>query len=279
MMNLGLRAHDVQIFDDVPNLAKQLKQLGFNSIQFAPRVSLQKTTQTGANVSFGLANQVKWDFAQQGVQIAVLGCYVNIIHPDEKQRAQALAQFKRYLARVTSFGGVLVGTETGSVDPDFNLTPANYKPEVVALAIKQIKAMAAEAEKLGVLVGIEPGVNHPLHDLTTTKQMLDEVASPNVKIILDAGNLATPAATDIVATIKQALDLFGDQIYAYHLKDFVMENGRPQGVPVGEGIADLQGAVKLIDQAQPGAYVILDETPQEQFTRSIERFKAMAEYK
>ncbi|WP_157779206.1 hypothetical protein [Loigolactobacillus coryniformis] len=55
-MNLGLRAHDVQIFDDVPNLAKRLSQLGFNYIQFAPRVSLQKTTQTGANVSFGLAN-------------------------------------------------------------------------------------------------------------------------------------------------------------------------------------------------------------------------------
>ncbi|MDT3390793.1 MAG: sugar phosphate isomerase/epimerase [Bacillota bacterium] len=276
-MNLGLRAHDVQIFDDVPNLAKRLSQLGFNYIQFAPRVSLQKTTQTGANVSFGLANQVKWDFAKYGIQIAVLGCYVNIIHPDETERQQALAQFKRYLARVNSFGGVLVGTETGSVDPQFNLTPDNYQPAVVDLAISQIKQMVAEAERLGVLVGIEPGVNHPLHDLATTKQMLDQVASPNVKIILDAGNLSTPANTDIVATIQQALDLFGDQIYAFHLKDFVMQNGRLQGVPVGEGVADLAGAVKLIEQKQPGAYVILDETPQEQFERSLERFKKMAE--
>jgi sugar phosphate isomerase/epimerase len=276
-MNLGLRAHDVQIFDDVPNLAKRLSQLGFNYIQFAPRVSLQKTTQTGANVSFGLANQVKWDFAKYGIQIAVLGCYVNIIHPDAGERKRALALFKRYLARVNSFGGVLVGTETGSVDPQFNLTPDNYQPAVVDLAISQIKQMAAEAERLGVLVGIEPGVNHPLHDLATTKQMLDQVASPNVKIILDAGNLTTPANTDIVAIIQQAIDLFGDQIYAFHLKDFVMQDGRLKGVPVGDGVADLAGAVKLINQVQPGAYVILDETPQEQFERSIERFKQMAE--
>lgn len=275
MMDLGLRAHDVQIFDDVPNLAQELNRLGFKYIQFAPRVSLQKTTQDGNNVSFGLANKVKWQLAKYGIQISVLGCYVNIIHPDQTERTQALALFKQYLARVKTFGGVLVGTETGSVDPQFNLTPANYEPEIVDLAIAQIKEMATEAEKLGSLIGIEPGVNHPLHDLATTQQMLTEVASPNVKIILDAANLVTPDNTDITSIIKQSLAIFGDQIYAFHLKDFQMKAGRVQVVPVGEGLADLQGAIQLIQQKQPDAYVILDETPQENFERSIERVKQM----
>lgn len=275
MMDLGLRAHDIKIFEDVPHLARELNQLGFKYVQFAPRVSLQETTNSGSNVSFGLANQVKWDLAKYDIQIAVLGCYVNIIDPDQAQRNQALTLFQDYLSKVKTFGGILVGTETGSVDPQFNLTTDNYQSEVIDLAIHQVKKMALTAEKLGSLVGIEPGVNHPLHDLMTTKKMLDQVASPNVKVILDVANLVTRENTDIVSIIKQAVNLFGQEIYAFHLKDFQMKEDRIQVVPVGEGIADLAGALKLIQQVQPNAYVILDETPQENFTRSITRIKQM----
>lgn len=276
-MYLGIRAHDIPIFDDIPSLAKRLNDLQFDYIQFAPRVSLQKKTETGENVSFGLANQVKWEFAKYGIQIAVLGCYVNIIHPDITKRESAISQFKDYLARANSFGTVLVGTETGSVDPDFHLTSDNYRSEIVKLAIQQVRKMVTIAEKIGCLVGIEPGVNHPIHNLEITEKLIKEIQSPNLKIILDAANLVTPESTAITPIIQQALTKFGKQIYAFHLKDYVLKNGRIHGVPVGEGIADLQSALTLIQRTMPAAYTILDETPQDHFMRSINRFKQMAD--
>lgn len=275
-MYLGIRAHDIQIFDDIHSLAKRLEELDFSYIQFAPRVSLQKTTKTGENVSFGLANQVKWELAKHGIQIAVLGCYVNIIHPDAVKRDQAIVQFKSYLSHASSFGTALVGTETGSVDPEFNLTKANYQSNVVDLAIEQVKSMVTAAEKVGCLVGIEPGVNHPIHNLNVTEKMIEEIQSPNLKIILDAANLVTPESTAITPIIQQAFARFGQQIYAFHLKDYVLKNGRIHGVPVGEGIADIQDALTLIQRTTPAAYTILDETPQDHFLRSVKRFKQMA---
>ncbi|MFD1670592.1 sugar phosphate isomerase/epimerase family protein [Agrilactobacillus yilanensis] len=275
-MKLGLRAHDIAIFDDITSLAKRLKALNFDYVQFAPRASLPQTTDHGLKINFGLANQVKQTFNQYDIQIAVLGCYINMIHPDLNQRQTAMAQFEQYLATARYFGGNLVGTETGSVDPDFNLTAANYAQDVVALTIQQIKTLATAAEKTGNLLGIEPGVNHPIHSLEVMADVLKQVASPNLQVILDAGNLVTNDQQKINTVIQQALDLFGDKIYAFHVKDYVIEGGRAKVVPVGEGIADLSAALKVIQENQPNAFVILDETPQPHFLRSLSRASLMA---
>ncbi|MBP5840833.1 hypothetical protein J8138_15715 [Lactiplantibacillus plantarum] len=74
-MKIGIRAHDIHIFDDPEGLAQALKKHGFNFVQFAPRVSLAGLTHQGAKLNFGLANQVKQAFDRNGVTIAVLGCY------------------------------------------------------------------------------------------------------------------------------------------------------------------------------------------------------------
>lgn len=276
-MKLGLRAHDVTIFDDISNLAKRLHELNFNYVQFAPRASMPETTNHGEKINFGLANQVKQAFTKNDIQIAVLGCYVNMIHPDLAQRKVAMDTFKQYLTTARYFGGNLVGTETGSVDPNFNLTTKNYEPDVIRLATQQIQELTTVAEKTGNLIGIEPGVNHPIHSIEVMAQVLKEVTSPNLQVIVDAGNLVSNEDQKISDVIQKAIDTFGSKIYAFHVKDYVIEGGRAKVVPVGEGIADLPKALQIIQQNQPEAFVILDETPQEHFLRSLSRANLIAQ--
>lgn len=274
-MNLGIRAHDVQIFDDIEQLSNRLKELGFSYLQFAPRVSLNKTTDGGKKVSFGLANQVKNALTKNQIQIAILGCYVNMIHPDLELREEGLEQFEDYLSLAGTFGANLVASETGSVDPEFHRTDDNYVKEVVDEAIKSIERLADTADKTGTLFGIEPGVNHPIHDIKTTQRVLDEVKSPNLKIVLDPMNLMLNKSDDEYAVLKNAIQVFGSKIYAFHIKDYDFIDGKKVGMPIGEGIAPLKEMLSLIWKEQPEAYVILDETPQKNFDISLKRIETI----
>ncbi|OQR00506.1 sugar phosphate isomerase/epimerase family protein [Ligilactobacillus salivarius] len=271
-MQWGIRAHDIQIYDDIDALSIELKELGANYIQFAPRVSLKDTTKEGKNLSYGLANEVKKKFNNNGINISILGCYVNIIHPDIRERKQVIQQFKDYLAYAKSFGAGIVATETGSVDNSFRPLKENYSSDIVNETILEIRKLVEEAEKLGVLIGIEPGVNHPIHDIETTLQVLKDIDSPNLKIILDPMNLVVKPEDDEVEIVSNAISLLKSNIYAFHIKDYDFINGEKKVAAFGKGIAPLEQVISQIKDFQKDPYIILDETPQEGFAESINNF-------
>lgn len=274
-MEYGLRAHDIPKYDDIEGLADELSRREIRHIQFAPRVSLAKQTDGGNKVSYGLATKVAKVLDDRNVKISVLGCYVNIIHPDEKERSDALKLFKKYLSVAKSFKAELVATETGSVDLSFHQTPANYTEKNITLAIQQVQKMVAEAEKLGVFVGIEPGINHPIYNIQQTVRLLKKVNSPNLKIIFDPMNLVMTVEDDELAIVREGIEVLGDDIYAFHIKDYQFVDGQKQVVPVGTGVAPLQEIIKAIRKSQPDPYIILDETPQEAFNRSLNLVQKM----
>lgn len=276
-MKIGIRAHDIHIFDDPEKLAVSLKGHQFSYVQFAPRVSLAGLTQNGAQINFGLGNRVKQAFDQNGVKIAVLGCYCNIIDPDMAKRQQVLHQFKKYLTAAHSFGADLVATETGSVDPTFHKTPNNFTAVKIDETIEVIRDLVKTAEKVGCLVGIEPGVNHPIYSLAVTKQLLAAIPSPNLQIVLDPGSLVMNADDDPVQILKQGIHDFGDRIYAYHIKDFVYKTDHIEITPIGEGQVDIEALFKTINAAQPGAYAIADELSATSIEQSLTRLQAIAQ--
>ena len=86
----------------------------------------------------GLAGYIGEALRQRGVQIAVLSCYINLIHPDPRERRKQIELFKEHLRFVRDFGCGIVATETGSLNPDW----------------AGLEEMVAEAERFGVLVGV-----------------------------------------------------------------------------------------------------------------------------
>lgn len=269
-MKLGIRAHDIPIYNDLEKLAERLHDLNFSYVQFAPRVSLNELTNSGENVSFGLANNVQNIFKKENIQIAVLGCYVNIIHSDLIERKKNCNLFKNYLSLASSFGSAIVATETGSVNLDFEFTEKNFSNDVIDMAIEQVIDLVRIAEKQGCLIGIEPGVNHPIHDILTTKKLLDRARSFNLKIILDPVNLILKKDDSECQILKDAINEFGEQIYAIHIKDYIFEDGRKKIVPIGEGVSPIKKILEVIDDFQVDPYVLLDEIPQSKFQESLD---------
>lgn len=232
--HLGVRAHDFKRCP-LPQLIDKLKAHGFPAIQLALHKSFPESVAGIGALSPGTAAYYGDAFRQAGIRIAVLGCYVNIIDADPAKRAQALNDFNTHLRLARDFGASLVGTETGSVGQWY--TADNFTEEAFEQVVNSVSIMVAEAERFGVTVGIEPGVNHPLHTAQLARRLLEAVPSNNLQIILDAANLMTPenylAQEQIVA---DALDLLGDRIAVLHLKDFTVKGGAIHIVPAGQGM-------------------------------------------
>lgn len=268
--HLGVRAHDFEPCP-LPKLIGKLQKHGFPAVQFALHKSYPESAPRLGALSPGTAAYYGTAFRQAGIQIAVLGCYVNIIDPDPVKRTRALNDFSTHLRLARDFGASLVGTETGS-----GYTADNFTEDAFMQVVISVKAMVAEAERFGVTIGIEAGINHPLHSAELTKRLLDEVSSNNLQVIFDAANLMTPEnylqQKQIVA---EALELLGDRIAVLHLKDFTIQDGRLEIVPAGRGLLDFAPLLRYMKYTRPHIHGLLESTPENQLQASAELLRRM----
>lgn len=257
-MKLGIRAHDLPKMP-LEDLVKDLSQRNLNAVQLALNKSFDFTTAPGF-LSPGLAHHIGTAFRQANIQIAVLGCYVNIIHPDRQERRQALAQFKEHLRYARDFGCSIVGTETGNIHAEIVYTDENFSEAPFLDMVESVRELVAEAEKCGVIVGIEPGVNHPLHTPKKVTRMLEMVNSNNLQIIFDPVNFLTSdnylQQQDI---LQEAISSWGDRVAVVHAKDFRVEDGNLIFVPLGKGWLNYELVFEQLIARKPHINMIMDE--------------------
>ncbi|MGH2332459.1 sugar phosphate isomerase/epimerase family protein [Thermoanaerobacter mathranii] len=276
-MRIGIRAHDLGNLG-VEKLAQKAAQLGLTAVQLALTKSFPELNLQVGSLTPGLARYIGNFFQQYNVQIAVLGCYVNIIHPDLNKRRELLEFFKEHVRYARDFGSSIVGTETGNVHTKMGYTIDNFKEEAFIEVVKSVRELVEEGEKFGVIVGIEPGVNHPVYSSKMMKRLLDEIPSNNLQVIFDPANLLT--AENYIhqnEIFQEAIELFGDRIVVVHAKDFVIENGRLVFVPVGKGFLNYHVLFQLLKYKKPYINILIENTKEPFIKESIEYLKNIYE--
>ncbi|MDT8895204.1 sugar phosphate isomerase/epimerase family protein [Halomonas sp. I1] len=258
-LNIGIRAHDLPK-QPLGSLVNDVADRGLGSVQLALNKSFDFDTRPGT-LNPGMAHLVGTAFRRRDIQISVLGCYANIIHPDPDERFSALSRFKEHIRYSRDFGCGIVGTETGNVNPDIIYTEENFHEEPFQEVLSSVRELVDEAEKFGVIVGIEPGVNHPIHSPRTMKRLLDETRSNNLQVIFDPVNLLTADNHERQDKIlSEAFSLWGDRIAVIHAKDFTIDDGRIVPAPVGKGLMNYKF---VLEHLSPHINIILDETSPE----------------
>lgn len=257
-MILGVRAHD---FGKAPvaELAKRITAKGFTSVQLPLSKAIDGIDTSLGRLNPGMAGYIRDVFTEHNLKIAVLGCYINPVHPDPAIRRKELERFKEHLRYARDFGCSIVGTETGSVNPSEPSPPGNHSEETFQTLLESVATLVAEAEKFGVLVGMEGVVKEPLSSPEKIKRMIDTIQSNNLQIIFDPSNLISEANYQNQDEIYQkSFELFGDRIVIIHAKDFVIENGKKQLVQVGKGLLNYELLLKLIKTRKPYINVLLE---------------------
>jgi L-ribulose-5-phosphate 3-epimerase len=269
MMNIGIRAHDIENLP-LEELVQEIAGKGLTSVQLALSKSLEGVNTESGSLSPGLARYVASAFSKHNVQIAVLGCYFNMIHPDLVERKKGLERFKEHIRYARDFGCSIVATETGNVNAEIFYTEENFKEEPFLEVVESVRELVKEAEKFGVIVGVEAGVNHPVYSPKVMKRLLDSIDSNNLQVILDPVNLLSIDTYQNQEEIfQEAMDLFGDRVVILHAKDFIIENNQLVPTAVGKGLLNYEYILNEVKKKKPFLNILLEETKEPFIDQSI----------
>ncbi|AYA75547.1 sugar phosphate isomerase/epimerase [Bacillus sp. Y1] len=268
-MNIGIRAHDIEN-RPLEELVKEIAGKGLTSVQLALSKSFDSINTELGSLSPGLARYIGDEFSKQHIQIAVLGCYFNMIHPDLVERRKGIERFKEHIRFARDFGCSIVATETGNVNADIIYTEDNFKEEPFLEVVESVRELVQEAEKFGVIVGIEAGVNHPVYSPKVMKRLLDTIPSNNLQVILDPVNLLTIETYENQEEIfQEAMELFGDRVVVLHAKDFNIQNNQLTTTAVGKGLLNYDFILKQIKEKKPYMNILLEETKEPYIDESV----------
>ena len=261
MLNITIRGHDLSQVQTIEDLAEKTKEQGIHTLQLALGLSFPEMSSGANEINSGMGNYVKRVLEKQEVSVGILSCYINMIHPDLTIREELLTKFEQYLRYASSFGASMVASETGCVLPEIQYTEENFTDEAFAEAVSVIRRLVKAGEKYQMMVGIEPGLNHPVYSLARVEQLIQAVDSDYLGIILDPTNLIT--STDYqeqVQLVEEAFERFGEKICAVHLKDFRVEQEKIVPVNLGDGMIEYTKIKEIIKKNRPYLYVVLEET-------------------
>lgn len=258
-LRIGVRAHD---FGKLPpdELARRIAAKGMTCVQLALSKAIEGLDLKPGHLNPGLAFHVGQAFQRHGVQIAVLGCYINPIHPDPATRKALLGFFKEHLRVARDLGNSVVALETGSLNADYSPHPDNHGEAAFRAMLESFAELVAEAEKFGVSVGIEGVTSHTVCTPARMRRVLDTIGSNNLQVVFDPVNLLSlENHREQDRVVQESLDLFGDRIAIIHAKDFVVEPGGLRAVRSGQGAFRHERLVEFIREHKPWVSILLEE--------------------
>jgi len=241
-MNIGIRLHDT-IPGTLPERLAFIKKQGFSCAHVALSKVLGDFTMPDApaRLTPSFASEIREAFQSVGIEIAVLGCYLNLADPDAESRQRTQEIYRAHLRFAPMIGAGVVGTETPANPNSRFVTPFPEDEGAFRFFIDAVKPVVRAAEEAGAILAIEPVKTHIISTPERAERMLSELNSDAVQIILDAVNLLIPEnAPQAQAIIQDAISRLGDRVRILHMKDYRLEEGKIHSIACGTGVMEYE---------------------------------------
>lgn len=157
-----------------------------------------------------------------GVAVAAVSGTYNMIHPDPAVRAAGLRRLGLLIDHAAAMGTGMITLCTGTRDAadQWRHHPDNATPEAWRDLLEEMGKACVMAEARGVMLGVEPELANVVDGARAARRLLDEAASPALRIVLDPANLFEIAdGAERRRRIEEAVGLLGDRIAMAHAKD------------------------------------------------------------
>ena len=265
-MQLGIRLHDVNAAlpaedQTLEARARKAREEGFSCVHLALSKCIKGVNFDNAALTEGLAAYVRRVFHKQELDVAVLGCYLNLAHPDPGQVKAFQARYFGSL-RVAALAGIgMVGTETGAPNAAYKFDANTHSREALRTFMWNLEPVLEMAEKYGVMMAIEPVRSHIVHNVDRALQVIEGMESPNLRIIFDPVNLLAADNVDRRdAVLDAAMDKLCDHIAMVHLKDYVRTENGLVSVAAGTGEMDYTAILRFLKARKPFIQATLENT-------------------
>ena len=277
MIQFGLRLHDAE---KLP-LEEQLKTVrgqGFTCVHLALS-KLQGMTADPSALTPGYAMYLRHAFENAGLDIAVLGNYLNLATPDEAALKKNQEKYTAHLRFASLLGAGVVGTETGNPNTDYKYDPEkSHSEEALETFITNLRPVVKDAERFGVMMAIEPVWRHIVYSPARARAVLDAIDSPNLGIIFDPVNLLDESNVDQRDEIfQEAMTLLEKEIMVIHIKDFKKETGVTTCMAAGLGDMDYTPILKFAKEKKPFIHATLENTKPDNAAQALAYLRSIEE--
>jgi L-ribulose-5-phosphate 3-epimerase len=255
-MSVGLLAH---LVGRLPfrELAAKVASYRYDYVQLALSKAVADVDCSLGKLSPGLGNAIGEAFHSRGVKVPVLGCYVSLVELDDEVYRHNVEQFKEHLRNARHFGASIVATEVGVPKTDQRDLHWNRLRSAM-------EELVEEAEKWGATIGLEAASRHVIATAPELAQIIEEVPSSNIGVLMDPCNLLTEhnyKQQDEI--IDEAFRLLGPRIVSAHAKDFIIdETGKLKMTAAGKGSLNYDKFIGLMNQYKPHGYITMEGVPE-----------------
>lgn len=260
-MKIAFRTHDLGVKGLEAATAK-LKECDLNAVQLVAYKFLDDVRYAPGALTEQKAEEIGSALRAAGIEVSLIGAYFNPVHSDKRKVADCKSIFKDYLKYSALLGCDTVGSETGSFNDDkWTYNPLNRTEEALQTVIRTFTELADYAATVGAYIGMEGAAGHVCYDVKTLKRALDGVNRPNVKVIFDIYNyLDASNYNRYLEILDEGLQTFAGRITVFHLKDFIVEDGKIKQVAPGKGNFDYEKILKKIKAYDKDARLVLEGT-------------------
>ena len=266
MIQFGLRLHDAEQLP-MEQLLPLVKEKGFTSAHLALSKAMKEYPCDPSALTPGYALYLRHLFEKNGIDVAVLGNYLNLAHPDPDAVKDMQEKYYAHIRFASLLGCGMVGTETGAPNPEYKFCPECRSDKALITFLNNLKPEVRCAEQYGVTVAIEPVARHIVYDAKRARLVLDEIGSHNLQILLDPVNMLSMDNVDRREEVfAETIELLGKDVAMIHFKDFLRQDadGQLKACGAGQGeMGDYSTILRFAKQEKPFVFATLENTTPE----------------
>jgi sugar phosphate isomerase/epimerase len=181
-----------------------------------------------------------------GIKLVALSGTYNMVHPDIAFRSNGHKQLAVIVnaAQVLAIPLVTLCTGTRDANDQWKFHRDNDSAEAWNDLLISMQTAVEIADQFNVDLGIEPELANIVNSAESARRLIDEMASPRLKIILDPANLFEIETLERQRHIvAHAIDLLADRIVMGHAKD---RTAIGEFTAAGKGVLDFPHYIKCL---------------------------------
>lgn len=222
-----------------------------------------------------LQHAIQAEFSRYSLNMAAVSGTYNMINPDPLQRQAGLDRLRTLVEACRGLGTRVITLCTGTRHPTnmWHSHPENNDPSAWVDLLTALEAVLPLAEARGVTLAFEPEPANVIDHPAKGRRLLDELHSPNLKVVMDAANLFHPGELDRIPEIfRHAFDQLGGDIVLAHAKDL---NLAGEVVAAGKGVLDYPLYIQLLQETTYTGPLILHSLTEEEVPGSLAFLSAL----
>lgn len=198
---------------------------------------------------------------RNGIQVAGLYGYYNVIDPDEARRAKGEQRMSLLIKEWKRFGTPIVSTETGSYNKqsEFAEDPKNWTEEGYKACRDALAKHVREAEKSGAIVAIEAYWRNCIDSAEKTERLFRDVSSPSLKLTMDPCNyFRNEDLSRMQPMLEDMFKRVGAQTVLAHAKDVKRSPNGPDLPAAGLGELDYPTYLRLLRGLKKDLFLVIE---------------------